>query len=500
MPTTLATTPSSMPNHNQAPQNGSRPTSLSDVWSELDKLYGWEKPQEFSSIGDVDFDEASNWTITYKIIRRSLVLMTIIALHIAVVSGFMLIAYEWWHQEEGSSLGVVVVVAATMALLHQFFYGLSSAHSNDINNGRWFAVDTVRRAFMAAIGLLPFSLLPGFAIGGIFRKRIPLRMMFDRNGELLFIGRYIHYMMCFVLAQQSNKSFHERMLDAARLSVERRRDVFDVLEGERKRYYGSLALVAIAAYAHQSWLVPVIASINIFISHVGMIWMPTIAAYYAKHGGEPEKLRGGTQAIVWKALFSATGAIQAVVGISLVVLISHLAINTNTKKSISMEEHRRTLVLLPKPSDEMIGRWKSSATKAFSIDRTPEFQCSDSRSGYECRRVNNLNGACYNMREDTKDSLTTICLHDSPLDEKMLAESDGGEKILSLLKESGISISDIEFSLLAVNSFMYELNEQTLPPEPFGILRLREGSGSYTRYGRNVMISYAGVDVLSRVP
>lgn len=469
----------------------SMPTSMSDVYAELSKLYEWRRPREFFTLGDVDFDEASNWTITYQIIRQSWILICIIAFHVAVVSGFVLIAYGWFAQG-GASFGGIAILAATMAFLHQFFYGLSSAYSNDLNNGRWFSVETTRRAIKAAIGLLPFSLLPGVAIGGLFRKRIPLRMILDRNGEMLFIGRYIHYMMCFVLAKQSSKPLTERMLEAARLSVERRHDVFDVLEGERKRYYISIALAGIAAVTQELFLIPVIAAINIFISHVGMIWMPTVAAHYEKHGGEAEKLSGGAQTILWKAWFNVTGAAQLLAVISLVGIVGHFVINSSGEKALANEEYRRTLMILPKPSDEMIGRWETSATGVFGIDRIPEMQCSVSKSGYECMRIYNQNRACYNV----ENYLTKVCLYDGILNEKRLSESNGGRTLLALLNDSEISINDIEFSMLPVN---LDQDDGELNLERGGIFRLREGSEPSARYGRNVMILSTGLHILKRV-
>jgi hypothetical protein len=477
-------------------RNGSSSTSMSDVYEELGKLYSWEKPKEFSTILDVDFDKSSKWTMTYKIIKQSWVLLSIIALHVVVVPGSIAIAYKWFRQE-GIPIGWIAILFAITALLHQFFYGLSSAYSDDLNNGRHLSTETIRRAFRAAIRLLPFSILPGVAIGGIFRRRVPLRMIFNRNGEILFIGRYIHYMMCFVLSQRSSKSFTDRMLDAAKLSVDRRYDVFDVLEGERKRYYLSLALLVIAVSKQEFSFILVIAVINIFISHVGMVWIPTIAADYSKDGRRYDDLPNVPQTMPWKFWFSVSGIIQIVVGVSMVGITIHSIIASKEKSIIAKEEYKQTLMMLPRPSDEMIGKWMYSETGVFTktdvfdIDRMPEMQCKASSGGYECKRIHSQNMACYNV----ENYLTKVCLYYGILDEAKLSESVEGRQLLALLKDSGISISDIEFSLLPVS---LDKDDGTITPERGGIFRLRDGSESSARYGRDVMILFSSLNMLKR--
>lgn len=472
--------------------DGRSSPSMSDVYEELGKLYHWEKPREFFSIGSVDFDEASNWTISYRIIRRSWLLMLIIALHMAVATGFLFVGYGLFQHGDTSFAGVAILVALT-ALLHQFFYGLSSAYSNDINNGRSFSMETVSRAFGAAIRLLPFSLVPGVAIGGLFRKRIPLRMLLDRNGEMLFIGRYIHYMMCFVLAKQSTKPLTGRMLDAARLSVDRRHDVFDVLEGERKRYYLSIIILCIALFSREFWLVPIAAAVNIFISHVGMIWIPTVAAHYARHGGEDEKLSQGKQTVLWRAWFKTTGTIQLVAGVATIGMIGYFVTQSTDEKAIAREEYRRTLEVLPAPSDDMIGEWENPATGQFKIDRMPEMECSTSTSGFECKRTHGQNGACY----DVANYLTKVCLFEGALNAGRLADSYEGRMLLALLGGAKISTGDIEFSMLSVN---LDSEDGGFNLGRGGIFRLAEGSESAARHGRDVMVVQAGAYELKRAP
>lgn len=472
---------------------GAQP-SISDVYAELGRLYHWEKPKEFFTIGSVDFDEASNWTRTYGIISRSWVLVSVIALHIAMVTGFMFIAYEWFRHGENEPGGIVFLAALT-AFLHQFFYGLSSAYSDDLNNGRGFTKESVNRAIYAATRLLPFSLIPGFAIGAMFRKRIPLRMVLDRNGEMLFIGRYIHYMMCYVLAKQSARPLVWRMLDAARLSVERRHDVFDVLEGERKRYYLSGIILAIALSTQAFFLVPLVTLINIFISHVGMVWMPTIASSYAQHGGEVEKLPDGQQKTRWKVWFKVSGAIQLIVFISIAMVVGYFTLQTSREKAIAKEEYKQTLTTLPKPADELIGKWFDSVSM-LNIDRIPEMSCSYAANGYACKRIYMPGSqSCYTV----DNYLTRVCLHDGLPSEATLKKSEGGVMLLGSMSDAGINPGDIEFSLLSDSLYVTENGVPVVDPDRGAIFRLRDGSGSAARYGREVILYSYGVFGLRRV-
>lgn len=71
--------------------------------------------------------------------------------------------------------------------------------------------------------------------------------------------------------------------------------------------------------------------------------------------------------------------------------------------------------------------------------------------------------------------------------------------LLGSMRDAGINPGDIEFSLLSDSLYVTENGVPVVDPDRGAILRLRDGSESAARYGREVILYSYGVFGLRRV-
>lgn len=455
--------------------------------AELQRLHHWEKPATFETSLDVDFSTKDHWTSVYGIIRKSFALKAIIVLHfLAMIAAAASPAWLLAALDGGSRAitGLSITLYATvLVLLHQFFYGLSSSHADDIANGRGFSTDTILRAFRVFPALIPFSLTPGFTIGGLLRPFLPLRMVFGRNTELLFIGRYTHYMLAFVFTRKGGQGLPERLLDAAKLSVERRHDVFDVLEGERKRYFiGILALIAVAALRDTSLvsvgytLLMVFLGVSFCCSHVGMIWMPTIWANYQAHGGETETLPEAKASANWIGMITLRTLPTLMAGLAVTGGIVFLAVileQTARQDELHKAAVAETLSRYPLPTDRYIGRWKRGFADddkddrfVKEISRLPEVKCKRVGGRIDCVDFPHNWRGCYRTGEYEQTGCfyapreddwakQSVASGDALVDREWAA---GRREFLDRMADNGFEVGDVEYILLDVSRFPHHSN------------------------------------------